>query len=57
MPMADRLMVTHIDAVFEADTFFPGISPDEWYISEQEDYFSEEPGELSFSYTTYLRRR
>jgi hypothetical protein len=42
---------------FEADTFFPEISPDEWYISEQEDYLSEEPGEYSFSYTTYLRRR
>jgi dihydrofolate reductase len=57
MPLADRLMVTHIDAVFEADTFFPEISPDEWYISEQEDYLSEEQGEYSFSYTTYLRRR
>ena len=57
IPMADRLMVTHIDAEFEADTFFPEINPDEWYISEQEDYLSDEPGELSFSYTTYLRRR
>ena len=57
MPLADRLMVTHIDAVITADTFFPVISPEEWYISENEDFLSEDPSQISFSYTTYLRRR
>lgn len=56
MPLADRLMVTHIDAEFTADTFFPVISPAEWYISEKEDFLSDDPSQLSFSYTTYLRR-
>ncbi|NLE33810.1 MAG: dihydrofolate reductase [Bacteroidales bacterium] len=55
MPMADRLMITHMHAVFEADTFFPEISSDEWYIAEQEDYITDDPDGLSFSYTTYLR--
>jgi len=57
LPLAERLMVTHIHREFPADTFFPAISPDEWYVSEQEDYLSEDPSEISFSYTTYLRRR
>ena len=57
MPLADRLMVTHIDARFTADTFFPEINPDEWYVSENEDFLSEDPSQISFSYTTYLRRR
>ena len=57
MPLADRLMVTHIDAEYTADTFFPEISPDEWYVSENEDFLSEDPSQISFSYTTYLRRR
>jgi dihydrofolate reductase len=57
MPLADRLMVTHIDAVFTADTFFPEISPDEWYVSEKEDFRSEDLSQISFSYVTYLRRR
>lgn len=56
MPLADRLMVTHLDAEFTADTYFPEISPDEWYISEKEDFLSDDPSQLSFSYTTYLRR-
>ncbi|HNT92823.1 MAG: dihydrofolate reductase [Bacteroidales bacterium] len=55
MPLADRLLVTHIHAEFEADTYFPEIDSDEWYIAEQEDYLTEEPDQLSFSYTTYLR--
>ena len=57
MPLADRLLVTHIDAEFTADTFFPEISPEEWYVSENEDFLSEDPSQISFSYTTYLRRR
>ena len=57
LPLADRLMVTHIHAVFQADTFFPEISADEWYIAEQEDFLTDDPEGLSFSYTTYLRRR
>jgi len=56
LPLADRLMVTHIHAEFRADTFFPEIRPVEWYVAEQEDYLSDEPEVLSFSYTTYLRR-
>lgn len=57
MPLADRLMVTHIHAEFIADTFFPEISSDEWYVSENEDFMSDDPSRISFSYTTYIRRR
>ncbi|MDX9771930.1 MAG: dihydrofolate reductase [Bacteroidales bacterium] len=57
MPLADRLLVTHIHKEFVADTFFPTIDGDDWFISEQEDYFPDDPEELSFTYTTYLRRR
>jgi dihydrofolate reductase len=28
---------------YQADTFFPKIDPKEWYVSEQEDFFSEDP--------------
>ncbi len=57
MAIADKLLVTHINARYEADTFFPEISGDEWYQSDREDVISEEPGQVSFSYVTYLRRR
>jgi len=57
MPLADRLMVTHMHEEFPADTFFPEIDPDEWYPSEMEAYLSEDQDTISFTYTTYLRRR
>jgi len=57
MPIADRLMVTHIQGEYTADTFFPEIDPDEWHLSEREAYLSEEPGKISFTYNTYLRRK
>jgi len=57
MPIAHRLMVTHIHKEFEADTFFPEINPSDWYESEKEDFIAEDPSVISFSYATYLRRK
>jgi len=56
MPLADRLLVTHIHKYFEADTFFPEISDREWYVSEKEDHTVEGEDPLGFTYTTYLRK-
>lgn len=57
MPLADRLMVTHIHRGFTADTYFPPIDPEVWYVSEEEDHTSGEGGSISFTYITYLRRK
>lgn len=56
MPLADRLLVTHIHKYFEADTFFPEISDREWYVSEKEDHTVGGAELLRFTYTTYLRK-
>jgi dihydrofolate reductase len=56
MPLADRLLVTHIHKYFEADTFFPEISDREWYLSEKEDHTIDGEEPLRFTYTTYLRK-
>jgi dihydrofolate reductase len=56
MPLADRLLVTHIHKYFDADTFFPEISDREWYVSEKEDHTVEGEEPLRFTYTTYLRK-
>lgn len=57
MPLADRLMVTHIHKEFTSDTFFPEIDSDEWYVSEEEDHIPTDNDGVSFTYTTYLRRK
>ena len=35
LPYCDRLYITHIDAVYEGDTYFPPIDETQWRISEQ----------------------
>lgn len=57
IPVADRLMITHVHREYEADTFFPGFDPSEWLENEREDHpFNPECG-FSYSYVTYLRRK
>lgn len=36
LPMADRLYITHIDATYEGDTYFPVINWNEWRCIKEE---------------------
>lgn len=56
MPLADRLMVTHIESEYQADTFFPEISSNDWYVADREEHKSSGPESPSFIYVTYLRK-
>jgi dihydrofolate reductase len=35
LPLATRLYLTELDAVYEGDTFFPSFEPSEWTVVEQ----------------------
>lgn len=52
--IADRLIVTHIDAQFDCDTFFPAIDPLVWQESERQAYDSASG--LAYTIVTYHRR-
>lgn len=56
LPLADRLLVTHIHKYFDADTYFPEISDRDWYVSEKEEHTTEGENPLRFTYTTYHRK-
>jgi dihydrofolate reductase len=56
MPLADKLLVTHLYKEFKSDIFFPEIDPEVWYVSEEEEHITEEKDGVSFTYVTYLRR-
>jgi len=56
LPLADRMIVTHIDHAYRCDTFFPPIDPAEWAVSAQEAQRSEAAG-VAFSFVTYDKIR
>ncbi|MDO8617884.1 MAG: dihydrofolate reductase [Candidatus Uhrbacteria bacterium] len=48
MPLADRLLITHVDQVVDGDAFFPKIDPQIWREVEREDH-------NGFSFVSYFR--
>jgi dihydrofolate reductase len=56
MPVADRMIVTHIDRVYPCDTFFPGIDAGRWSVSAREPQQAAEGG-VGFSFVTYERTK
>jgi len=54
MAIADRLIVTHIDAQFDCDTFFPAIDPSVWRETGRQAYDSASG--LAYAIVTYQRQ-
>ena len=54
MPLADRMIVTHIDAVYRCDTFFPEIDPAVWTVTACEEHTSSDG--VAFSFVTYEKK-
>lgn len=57
MPMADRLLVTEIDArVADADTFFPPIPAAEWSVSDHSEPMTDPRSGVRYRFVTYNRQ-
>jgi len=55
LQIADRMIVTHIDAVYRCDTFFPEIDPGAWLETAREAHRSLDG--VGFSFVTYERKK
>jgi dihydrofolate reductase len=53
--VADKLIVTEIDAVYRCDAFFPAIDPADWVETAREPHRSAENG-WDYSFVIYRRR-
>jgi len=56
MPLADKLYITRVHKNFEADTFFPEISLDEWRLEEKIDVNDDPQNDFTYSFETYIRK-
>lgn len=52
LPLADKLVITEIDAAFEGDAFAPELGQ-EWHAASREDHVNS--SDLNYSFTTYLK--
>jgi len=57
MPLADKLYITHVHKAFEADTFFPEISLEEWTLIERTDINNDPQNDFTYSFEIYTRKQ
>lgn len=50
---ADKLYLTRIHHQFEADTFFPAITPSQWKEISKEDFLPDEKHKYGYSFITF----
>ncbi|MCA9523688.1 MAG: dihydrofolate reductase [Myxococcales bacterium] len=55
LPYAARMIITHIDASFDADTFFPDVDWSAWSMTEERRFEATDERPLAFSFVTYER--
>jgi dihydrofolate reductase len=53
MPFADKLYMTHVDATFDADAFFPEIDSS-WHKESEEHHPADTENEYPFTFVTYV---
>jgi dihydrofolate reductase len=56
MPFADRLYITHVHKKTPADVYFPVIDPEIWKVIETQEFVSDTPEAIPYSYVIYMRR-
>jgi dihydrofolate reductase len=56
MPFADRLYITHVHKKTPADVYFPVIDPEIWKAIETQEFVSDTPEAIPYSYVIYMRR-
>ncbi len=56
LPFCDKMELTRVHASFEADTYFPEFTLDEWKLDSEEFHSKDEKHDFAFSYLTYSRK-
>lgn len=54
--IAQKLYITKVHAVMDADTFFPEIKDDEWILTEESEEQIDENNGLHYTFLTYTKK-
>jgi len=55
MPLADKLYINRVHKDFDADTFFPEISLNEWELISKEDVNDDPQNDFTYTFEVYKR--
>ncbi|HJZ41106.1 MAG TPA: dihydrofolate reductase [Bacteroidales bacterium] len=56
LPFATKLYLTLVDKSFEADTFFPGVNPEDWEEISRDNKQAGDPADFSYAYVILQRK-
>lgn len=56
MDVADKIELTRVHGMFEADTFFPEIPEADWELVASEFHEKDERHQFAFTYQTFIRK-
>lgn len=56
MPLANKLYITRVHKDYEADTFFPEISLDEWELTSQEHVTDDPQNNFTYTFEIFSRK-
>jgi len=57
LPLADRLIITHVHKSAPADVYFPKIDRSIWKIIEKQEFKTDGVNEIPYTYLVYARRK
>ena len=57
MPYSDKIELTVVHHVFDADAFFPEINPEDWHLTHTDFQTKDEKHLYDYSYETYVRKQ
>lgn len=57
MPYSDKIELTVVHHVFDADAFFPEINPEDWQLTQTDFQTKDEKHLYDYSFETYVRKQ
>lgn len=57
LPLADRIYLSRVEGLFEADAFFPEISPKDWSLLDRVAYPADESNPFAFVFEILKRKQ
>ena len=56
MDIADKIELTRVHTIIDADTFFPEINPEQWNLTTEDHHPKDDKHLYSFSFQTFIKK-